>query len=86
VGRKLAADRALAVARGLTDIDSDSGATTVAVRMTMRTVAGNIMVFAGIPASQVQEAMQKRDGDPEVATPAPTPRMPFNAGRWRASN
>jgi uncharacterized membrane protein YgaE (UPF0421/DUF939 family) len=79
--RQRAADRALKVARGLRDADPGDGLLSAAVTFSVRIVAADIMVFAGVDADEVEAAV--REGARELDVPAPpsAPRMPFKSRR-----
>jgi uncharacterized membrane protein YgaE (UPF0421/DUF939 family) len=83
--RQRAADRALAVARGLPSGDPPPEPERDAAIFAVRMIAADIMIFAGVDSGQAQDAMSEDTGELEVPTPAPAPRVPFNPGRWRAT-
>jgi hypothetical protein len=86
--RQHAADRCLKVARGLADADTGSGSLSAAAIFSVRMVAADIMVFAGVDADQVEGAVRDGAHELEVPDPAPAPRLPFKSRRrpflpWR---
>jgi hypothetical protein len=80
--RQRAADRALTVARGLRDGGSGAGGLSAAVRFSVRMVAADIMVFAGVQEDEVEAAVRESAQELEVPEPPSAPRMPFKARRW----
>jgi hypothetical protein len=81
--RQRAADRALDIARRSVERDAPSELTLAAALMTVRTVAADIMVFAGVAPEQAAGAIQEGSGEPRVPLPPRTPRMPFISNRQR---
>ena len=65
--RQRAADRALAVARGLGDASPGDGLLSAAVTFSVRMVAADIMVFAGVDEDEVEAAV--REGAQELDVP-----------------
>ena len=59
--RQEAADRALDVARRLAATDTPSDAEAVAAIVALRTVASDLMAFAGVDAEQAEAAVRDRD-------------------------
>jgi hypothetical protein len=58
-------------------LDSALAATAIAVR----SAAADIMIFAGVDADEAERAVQRRDAELQVPTPAPAPRLPFTRPR-----
>ena len=67
--RQEAADRALELARRLATGDTLSEAEAVAAIVALRTVASDLMIFAGVDAEQADAAV--REGTGEFRVPAP---------------
>ncbi len=80
--RQRAADRALGVARGLRDADPGTGLLSAAATFSVRMVAADIMVFAGVDADEVEAAVREGARELEVPDPPSAPRVPFKARRW----
>jgi uncharacterized membrane protein YgaE (UPF0421/DUF939 family) len=80
--RQRAADRALTVARGLRDARPGDGLLSAAGAFSVRMVAADIMIFAGVDPDEVEAAV--REGARELDVPAPpsAPRTPFEPRRW----
>ena len=83
--RQSAANRALAVAREFSRIDSPADSDAAVAAAMLRIVAADVMVFAGVDASEAQAAIREGRGEFEVPRPPPTPRAPFGLDRRRAS-
>ena len=80
--RQSAADRALTVARRLGDGDPGGDSLSAAVTFSVRMVAADIMVFAGVDADEVEAAVQERARELDVPHPPSAPRVPFKPRRW----
>ena len=80
--RQRAADRALSVARGLGDGHPGDGLLSAAVTFSVRMVAADIMVFAGVDADEVEAAVRKGAHELDVPDPPSAPRTPFKPKRW----
>jgi hypothetical protein len=78
--RQQAADRALDVARRLAAGDIPSEPDAVAALVGLRTVATDLMVFAGVEAEQADAAVREGTGEFRVPAP-PSSRAPFGLGR-----
>ena len=81
--RQGAADRALAVARPLATIDAPAGSSTAIAAAMLRIAAADVMIFAGVDASQVAAAIRNDTGALEVPRPPDAPHAPFGLDRWR---
>jgi fusaric acid resistance family protein len=81
--RQTAADRALAVARDFGQIDTPAGSRIAVTTAMLRVVAGDIMVFAGVDASEADAAIRNGRAEFQVPIPPATPRAPFGLDRWR---
>jgi hypothetical protein len=79
--RQDAADRALEVARRLATAHAPSDPVAVAAMVALRTVAGDLMVFAGVDAEQAEAAVREGTGEFHVPTPPPSPQVPFGLRR-----
>jgi len=79
--RQEAADRALEVARRLATGDSPSEAEAVAAIVAMRTVASDVMVFAGVDVEQADAAVREGTGEFRVPAPPSPSRAPFGLRR-----
>ena len=79
--RQEAADRALEVARRLATTDTPSAAEAVAAIVALRTVAGDLMIFAGVDAEQADAAVQEGTGEFDVPAPPSSPVAPFGLRR-----
>jgi Fusaric acid resistance protein-like len=79
--RQEAADRALEVARRLATGDTPSEPEAVAAIVALRTVAGDLMVFAGVDAEQADAAVREGTGEFRVPAPPSSPRAPFGLRR-----
>jgi hypothetical protein len=75
--RQDAADRALQVARRLFAGDKPTDAEAVAATVALRTVATDLMIFAGVDAGQADAAVREGTGEFHVPSPPPSPRAPF---------
>jgi len=80
--RQTAADRALAVARDFGQIDAPAGSSIAVTAVMLRVVAADIMVFAGVDASEADAAIREGQAEFEVPSPPATPRAPFGLDRW----
>jgi hypothetical protein len=80
--RQRAADRALAVARGLGDASPGDGLLSAAVTFSVRMVAADIMVFAGVDEAEVEAAVREGAQELDVPDPPSAPRLPFQSRRW----
>jgi hypothetical protein len=80
--RQRVADRALTVTRGLGDADPGDGLLSAAVTFSVRMVAADIMVFAGVDADEVEGAVREGARELEVPAPPEAPRVPFKSRRW----
>jgi hypothetical protein len=78
--RQEAADRALEVARQLATAEP-SEAEAVAAIVALRTVASDLMVFAGVDAEQAEAAVREGTGEFHVPAPPSPSRAPFGLGR-----
>jgi hypothetical protein len=79
--RQQAADRALEVARRIAGADKPSAPDAVAAMVAVQTVAGDLMVFAGVDAEQADAAVREGTGEFRVPAPPTSPRTPFGARR-----
>jgi Fusaric acid resistance protein-like len=75
--RQGAADRALDVARRLAATDMPSDAEAVAAIVALRTVATDLMVFAGVDAEEADAAVREGTGEFRVPAPPSSSRAPF---------
>lgn len=76
--RQAAADEALAVARDLDGIDARRTDHPVApLLVAVRLVALDVMIVAGVPPAEAEDAVRQGTGELEVPHPPGTPRMPF---------
>jgi hypothetical protein len=80
--RQGAADRALEVARGVGDGDAEGGSLSAAAAFSVRAVAADIMVFAGVDTDEVEAAVREGARELEVPDPPAAPRVPFKSRRW----
>jgi len=80
--RQRAADRALTVARGLGDASPGDGLLSAAVTFSVRMVAADIMVFAGVDEDAVEAAVREGAHELDVPDPPSAPRLPFESRRW----
>lgn len=71
--RQRAVDRALDVARRSAGTVAPSELTLAAALMTMRMVAADIMVFAGVAPERTTDTIQEPSGEPRVPLPPRTP-------------
>src|SRR6185503_12080170 len=78
--RQEAADRALDVARPLATVTSADPAYAAAV-FAARTVAADVMLFAGVDPEHVEEALLEGTGELHVPPPPHAPRVPFRRDR-----
>jgi Fusaric acid resistance protein-like len=79
--RQQAADRALDVARRLSTGETPSEVEAVAATVALRTVASDIMIFAGVDTEQADAAVREGTGEFRVPTPPSSPRAPFGLRR-----
>jgi hypothetical protein len=79
--REKAADRALEVARRLATGDTPAEPEAVAAIVGLRTVASDLMVFAGVDAEQADAAVREGTGEVRVPAPPSSSRAPFGLGR-----
>jgi Fusaric acid resistance protein-like len=79
--RQKAADRALEVARRLATSDATSDAEAVTALVALRTVATDLMIFAGVDAGQADAAVREGTGEFRVPAPPSSPRAPFGLPR-----
>jgi hypothetical protein len=79
--RQEAADRALDVARRLAAGHMPSDAEAIAAIVALRTVASDLMVFAGVDAEQADAAVREGTGEFRVPAPPSAPRAPFRLRR-----
>jgi hypothetical protein len=79
--RQQAADRALDVARRLAAGPAPVEPEAVAATVALRTVAGDLMVFAGVDAEQADAAVREGTGEFRVPAPPSSSRAPFGLGR-----
>jgi hypothetical protein len=79
--RQKAADGALEVARRLAAGPMPSDAEAVAAIVALRTVASDLMVFAGVDAEQADAAVREGTGEFRVPAPPSSPRAPFGLRR-----
>jgi hypothetical protein len=79
--RQEAADRALEVARRLATGDPPSEPESVAAMVALRTVASDLMVFAGVDPEQADAAVREGTGEFRVPAPPSSPRAPFGLRR-----
>jgi hypothetical protein len=79
--RQDAADRALDIARRLTTGKTPSQAEAVAALVALRTVASDLMTFAGVDAEQADAAVREGTGEFRVPAPPSSPRAPFGLRR-----
>jgi hypothetical protein len=82
ITRQRAADRALTVARGLGDASPGDGLLSAAATFSVRMVAADIMVFAGVDEAEVEAAVRKGAQELDVPEPPSAPRLPFKTRRW----
>jgi hypothetical protein len=79
--RQNAADGALEVARRLAAGPMPSDAEAVAAIVALRTVASDLMVFAGVDPEQAEAAVREGTGEFRVPAPPSSPRAPFGLHR-----
>lgn len=79
--RQEAADRALDVARGLAAGAPPSEHEGVAALVALRTVAGDLMAFAGVDPDEADAAVREGTGQFQVPAPPSPPRAPFGLRR-----
>jgi Fusaric acid resistance protein-like len=79
--RQEAADGALDVVRRVASGYTSSDAEAVAAIVALRTVASDLMVFAGVDAEQADAAVREGTGEFRVAAPPSSPRAPFGLRR-----
>lgn len=77
--RQEAADCALDVARPLAG-DAPSDPSYAAAVVAARMVAADVMLFAGVDAEHVEDALREGTGELPVPPPPPAPRVPFRRG------
>ena len=76
-----AADRALDVARRLAAAKTPSEPEAVAAFVVLRTLASDLMVFAGVDAEQADAAVREGTGEFRVHDPPSSPQAPFGLRR-----
>jgi uncharacterized membrane protein YgaE (UPF0421/DUF939 family) len=81
--RQRAVDHALDVARQLAGEGTPCESTLAAAIMTVRLVAADIMVFAGVDPRQALDAVREGTGELRAAALPPSPRTPFTRRRRR---
>jgi hypothetical protein len=79
--RQQAADRALEVARRLTKDAPASEPEAIAAIVALRTVAGDLMAFAGVDAEEADAAVREGTGEFRVPAPPSSSRTPFGLRR-----
>jgi hypothetical protein len=79
--RQEAADRALDVARGLAAGAPPTEPEAVAAMVALRTVAGDLMAFAGVDPEEADAAVREGTGQFQVPAPPSSPRAPFGLRR-----
>jgi fusaric acid resistance family protein len=79
--RQQAADRALDVARRLVTGHMPSEPEAIAATVAVRTVASDLMVFAGVDADVADAAVREGTGEFRVPAPPSSPRTPFGLRR-----
>jgi hypothetical protein len=79
--RQDTADRALEVARQLATADPPAEAEAVAAVVALRTVASDLMIFAGVDAEEADAAVREGTGQFRVPNPPSSPRVPFGLRR-----
>jgi Fusaric acid resistance protein-like len=79
--RQAAADRALDVARQLAAGEAPTDPEAVAAIVGLRTVASDLMVFAGVDAEEADAAVREGTGQFQVPAPPSPPRAPFGLRR-----
>jgi hypothetical protein len=79
--RQRAADQALEVARRLAGGAAPSQPEAIAAMVALRTVAGDLMVFAGVDPQEAEAAVREGTGEFQVPAPPPSPRTPFGLRR-----
>lgn len=79
--RQEAADRALDVARGLAGDSKPSEAEAVAAMVALRSVASDLMIFAGVDAGEADAAVREGTGEFRVPAPPSPPQTPFGLRR-----
>jgi hypothetical protein len=75
--RQGAADRALAVVRGLGHAPPTSDAAIAQVLAMTLTVAADVMTFAGVDAEEAMAAVRRQTGQVDVSEPPPAARHPL---------
>jgi hypothetical protein len=79
--RQAAADQALEVARRLATGEPPSDPQAVAAVVALRTVAGDLMAFAGVDPQEADAAVREGTGEFRVPAPPSSPRVPFGLRR-----
>jgi hypothetical protein len=79
--RQRAADRSLDVARGLVNAEAEPGSLNDAAILSVRMVATDVMVFAGVDTGQAKAAVREGTAELEVPDPPSAPRLPFKSRR-----
>jgi hypothetical protein len=79
--RQDAADRALDVARRLGTGEPSSEPEAIAAMVALRTVASDLMIFAGVEAERAEAAVREGTGQFRVPAPPSAPRAPFGLPR-----
>jgi hypothetical protein len=81
--RQRAADRALDIARQFVGNDAPSESALAAALISLRMVAADIMVFAGVAPGQAADVLREGGGELRVPSPPRTRRIPFISTRQR---
>jgi hypothetical protein len=82
--RQEAADRALAVVARAAENEMPRDAQAVAAMVALRTVASDLMVFAGVEPGDADAAVREGTGPLRVPAPPSSPRTPFKLRRSRS--
>jgi hypothetical protein len=79
--RQEAADRTLDVARQLAGVGVPAQAEAIAAVVALRTVASDLMAFAGVDPEEAEAAVREGTGEFRVPAPPAQPRTPFGLRR-----